>query len=119
MHIALRDFWGVLTLVCSLIHAALLLQRCVAVICCRLMRRHVVQGQGIECFTANPGIVNTPLNGPKLDHNKLTGNLMDISSSLAGQTTEEASICITRAATDPALAGTCRLTAPAICLSGT
>ena len=64
-----------------------------------------LQGQGIECFTANPGIVNTPLNGPKLDHNKLTGNLMDITSSLAGQSTEEASICITRAATDPALEG--------------
>ena len=78
-----------------------------------------MQGQGIECFTANPGIVNTPLNGPKLDHNKLTGNLMDISSSLAGQTTEEASICITRAATDPALEGMCKHAAHAIYSSGT
>ena len=64
-----------------------------------------MQSQGIEVFTANPGIAQTPLNNVKLDRNKLTANLVDITSNLIGQSAEEASYCISRPATDPTVSG--------------
>lgn len=65
----------------------------------------VMQASGVEVFSANPGIINTPLNRRKLDHSKFTGWSVDIFTRIYGQKTERAAVCLTRPATDPALAG--------------
>jgi len=67
--------------------------------------RFAVQGSGVEFFASQPGLVQTQLNMRKLDHSKLSANLIDISTRLGGQRAETASLCLQRPATDPTVAG--------------
>ena len=65
------------------------------------------RGQGVESFISQPGLVNTPLNGRKLDKNKLVARAVDISATVYGQKPEVASYCLQRPATDPTVSGMC------------
>ena len=59
----------------------------------------------MESFLSQPGLVKTPLNDQKLDYNKLTSRLVQISTKVYGQQPEVASVCLQRPASDPNVAG--------------
>lgn len=59
----------------------------------------------MECFASQPGLVQTQLNMRKLDHSKLTSNLLDISTRIYGQRADRASLCLQRPASDPTVTG--------------
>ena len=65
----------------------------------------LLQGSGVECFISQPGLVATPLNGRKLDHQKLTANLVDLATKVYGQSPARGSLCLQRPATDPSVTG--------------
>jgi len=64
-----------------------------------------VQGTNVEAFLSQPGLVQTPLNGRKLDHKKLVAIGVDIATKVYGQSAERASLCLQRPATDPNVTG--------------
>ena len=59
----------------------------------------------MEVFASQPGLVQTELNGRKLDHRKLSAMTIDISTKLIGKDARTASLCLQRPATDPTVAG--------------
>ena len=67
------------------------------------------QGTGVECFAANPGLVNTPLNHAnprgKGDSNKATTWLVELSTVVYGQQPWRGCRSLLRTATDPSLTG--------------
>jgi len=63
------------------------------------------QGTDVEVFISQPGLVQTPLNGRKLDHSKLIAISVDIATKIYGQSAERASLCLQRPATDPNVTG--------------
>ncbi len=65
----------------------------------------VLQGTDVEVFLSQPGLVQTPLNGRKLDHSKLVAMGVDIATKVYGQSAERASLCLQRPATDPDVTG--------------
>ncbi len=69
-----------------------------------------LQGSGVECFASQPGLVQTQLNMRKLDHSKLTSNLLDISTRIYGQRADRASLCLQRPASDPTVTGVFHIT---------
>ncbi|BDA51111.1 Retinol dehydrogenase 12 [Coccomyxa sp. Obi] len=64
-----------------------------------------LKDSGVECFASQPGLVQTQLNMRKLDHSKLTSNLLDISTRIYGQRADRASLCLQRPASDPTVTG--------------
>lgn len=64
-----------------------------------------LKGTDVEVFISQPGLVQTPLNGRKLDHSKLIAISVDIATKIYGQSAERASLCLQRPATDPNVTG--------------
>lgn len=64
-----------------------------------------VQGSDVEAFASQPGLVQTELNGRKLDHRKLTAISVDIAAKLIGKDARSASLCLQRPASDPTVTG--------------
>jgi dehydrogenase/reductase SDR family protein X len=64
-----------------------------------------LKGTDVEVFLSQPGLVQTPLNGRKLDHSKLVAMGVDIATKVYGQSAERASLCLQRPATDPDVTG--------------
>ena len=64
-----------------------------------------MQGSDVECFASQPGLVQTELNGRKLDHRKLTAISVDIAAKVMGKDARSASLCLQRPATDPTVTG--------------
>lgn len=65
----------------------------------------VRQGTDVEVFASQPGLVQTELNGRKLDHRKLSAISVDISAKIIGKDARTASLCLQRPATDPTVSG--------------
>ena len=64
-----------------------------------------MQGTNVDVFASQPGLVQTELNGRKLDHSKLTAIAVDLAAKVIGQTAERASFCLQRPASDNTVAG--------------
>ena len=64
-----------------------------------------LQAHGLESFSSQPGLVKTPLNGPKLDYGQLVSGAVNLSTIVYGQKPEIAAACLQRPATDPNLTG--------------
>ena len=62
----------------------------------------------MEVFASQPGLVQTELNGRKLDHRKLSAVAIDLSTKVYGQHADKAAVCLTRPASDPNVAGAWR-----------
>ncbi len=65
----------------------------------------LMQGTNVDVFASQPGLVQTQLNGRKLDHSKLTAIAVDLAAKAIGQTAEKASYCLQRPASDNTVAG--------------
>ena len=65
----------------------------------------MLQGTDVEVFLSQPGLVQTPLNGRKLDHKKLVAIGVDIATKVYGQGADRAANCLKRPATDPNVRG--------------
>ena len=66
----------------------------------------------MEVFASQPGLVQTQLNMRKLDHGKLTANLVDLATRVYGQRADKASLCLQRPASDPTVDGARPLPSP-------
>ncbi len=68
---------------------------------------HVLSAQGsnVDVYASQPGLVNTELNGRKLDHGKFSANAINVAAKTGGQKAEIASYCLQRPAADPAVTG--------------
>ncbi|KAK9839194.1 hypothetical protein WJX81_000665 [Elliptochloris bilobata] len=64
-----------------------------------------LKGSNVDVFVAQPGLVQTELNGRKLDHRKLSAVSVDLAAKLIGQKADRASFCLQRPSSDPSVTG--------------
>lgn len=64
-----------------------------------------MQGTNVDVFASQPGLVQTQLNGRKLDHSKPIAISVDLAAKTIGQNAEKASYCLQRPASDNTVAG--------------